>query len=135
MTRSDAYDRHPEHPLAFDDEPAAVRVRVGDCVVAETLRGLVLREGRDLPVVYVPRSDVKMDRLARNPKTTHCPFKGDASYFDFVGEGKRKGEDEGSDARITECAWSYEAPFEQMAALAGHLAFYADRAAIEPYSD
>ncbi|MEM9175466.1 MAG: DUF427 domain-containing protein [Myxococcota bacterium] len=121
MARSEAYDRHPEHALRFEDAPAAIRVYVGDALVAETRRGLTLRESRSLPVVYVPREDVRMDRLDRVAHTTHCPFKGDATYFDVIG-----------DARSEKVAWSYEDPFDQMEALRDHLAFYPDRARVEP---
>lgn len=121
MARSQAYEKYPEHTLVFDAEPAALRVRVGDVVVAETRAGLRLIEGRYPPVVYVPREDVRMEHLARTSHSTHCPFKGDASYYDFQGESET----------ISQLAWSYEDPFDQMAAIRDHLAFYPDRAEIE----
>lgn len=122
MTRSEAYDKHPQHTLAFDDAPAAVRVRVGGVVVAETKRGLLLREGKYPPTVYVPRADVEMSLLSRVTHSTHCPFKGDASYYDFTGDGPV----------VERLAWSYEDPFDQMEAIRDHLSFYTDRAEIEP---
>ena len=125
MTRSDAYDRHPEHVLRFEEAPATVRVRVGETVVAETRRGLTLVEGKYPPVVYVPRDDVRMERFERVEHSTHCPFKGDASYYDFSDGG----------ARVEHAAWSYEDPFDQMEAIRDHLAFYADRTTIEPLGD
>ncbi len=126
MTRSTAYDDHPQHTLALDDASAAVRVRVGATVIAETRRGLTLREGAYPPVVYVPREDCAMDQLASVDHSTHCPFKGDASYFDFAGEGLD---------RVEHVAWSYEDPFDQMEALRDHLAFYADRVIMEAIED
>ena len=131
MARSTAYDDHPQHTLTFDDVPAALRVRVGDTLLAETHRGLTLREGRYPPVVYVPREDCAMDRLVPVEHSTHCPFKGDASYFDFAG---RDGAEDGGE-RIQRVAWSYEEPFDQMEALRDHLAFYADRVTLEPIDD
>lgn len=127
MARSTAYDRHPEHTLAFDDAPAGLRVRVGDVVVAETRRGRLLREGRYPPVVYVPREDVAMERLARSDHSTHCPFKGDATYYDLADRAGAEG--------VEQLAWSYEDPFDQMEAIRGHLAFYPDRATLEPIGD
>lgn len=124
MARSEAYDRHPDHTLAFDDAPAGLRVRVGETLVAETQRGLLLREGRYPAVVYVPREDVEMQHLSRNAESTHCPFKGDATYFDFQPT---------EDATVPSIAWSYEAPFDQMEALRDHLAFYPDRVALETF--
>jgi uncharacterized protein (DUF427 family) len=125
MARSEAYDRHPEHVLRFEDTPAAVRIRVGEHVLAETRRGLTLLEGRYPAVVYVPREDVRMERLRRVDHSTHCPFKGDATYFDF-GDHAQEGP-----ASVAQVAWSYEDPFDQMETIRGHLAFYADRAIIE----
>jgi uncharacterized protein (DUF427 family) len=68
-------------------------------------------------VQYIPRSDVDMTRLVRTEHATHCPYKGDAAYGSI-----RTG------ARIVEnAAWSYESPYSDVGAIAGHLAFYADR--------
>ena len=125
MPRSDAYDRHPEHTLVLAEAPAAVRVLVEGMKVAETRRGLRLREDRYPEVVYVPREDVRMSLLSRSSYTTHCPFKGDATHFDF----RRSGHS------IERVAWSYENPFDQMAAIRDHLAFYADRAETLPLED
>jgi uncharacterized protein (DUF427 family) len=124
MAHSPAYHQHPHHTLTFDEDRSAVRVYVGDTLIAETRAGLNLREGGYPPVIYVPREDVRMDLLAAVDHTTHCPFKGDACYFDFTGV-------EGGADQVTQVAWSYEDPFDQMLALQGALAFYPDRARIE----
>ncbi len=125
MSLSPAYEKYPDHTLEFDDKRLSVRVSVGEILVAESARGLSLREGRYPTVVYVPREDVKMEHFGRSEHSTHCPFKGDATYFDFVcGE-------EGTE----QVAWSYEDPFDQMESLREHLAFYPDRARIEVLED
>ena len=125
MARSTAYDKYPEHTLEFESAPAAIRISVGDIVIAETRRGLTLAEARYSPTVYVPRDDVDFTKLARVDQTTHCPFKGDANYYDFSGEG-------GTENPI---AWTYEDPFDQVSALRNCLAFYADRTTIESLAD
>jgi uncharacterized protein (DUF427 family) len=67
------------------------------------------------PVVYyIPRSDVKMERLVRSAHHTYCPFKGQASYFSLK---------DGPENAV----WSYEQPYDEMAALKDLLAFYPDR--------
>ena len=76
------------------------------------------RKGSLPPVFYVPRGDVHMERLAPSATTSHCPFKGDASYFSVPGGP-------------ADVAWSYETPLPAAAAIAGHLAFYPDKAEIE----
>lgn len=95
-----------------------VRVRVGGETVADTAHALLLEEGSLPPVFYVPRGDVRMDRLVRSATRSHCPFKGDASYF-------------GAADGPADVAWSYETPLPAVAGIAGHLAFYADKAEIE----
>jgi uncharacterized protein (DUF427 family) len=108
------YRTHPEHRIEV--KPAGVRVRVtsqGE-VIADTRDALALKEA-DYPVVYyVPREDVKMDRLRRSSHRTHCPFKGEASYFSLV---------DGPENAV----WSYEQPFDEMLAIKERLAFYPDK--------
>jgi uncharacterized protein (DUF427 family) len=70
-----------------------------------------------------------MDLLARSKHSTHCPFKGDASYFDFIGQ--RVCQPAVQQKEIEQVAWSYEDPFDQMAEIRDHLAFYSDRVHIE----
>ena len=59
--------------------------------------------------------------LTRSAHETYCPFKGDCSYFDLPA----------SDESGENVVWSYEAPFEAVAAIKDYLAFYADRVKIE----
>ena len=133
MAKSEAYDRHPEHLLELDESRVRARVRVGSEVIAATENGLNLREGRYPAVVYFPREDVRMDRLTASEHHTHCPFKGDASYFDYRG-GESESVDSGPKG-IEQIAWAYEDPFDQMLAIRGFLAFYSDRVTIEIESD
>ena len=125
MTLSSAYDKHPQHRIEIDAEQVALRVRLNGEVLAETTRGLNLREGKYSAIVYVPREDVSLERLEASDHTTHCPFKGDASYFDYPGNDQNVG-------AVQQVAWSYETPFDQMAAIRGHLAFYSNLVTIEP---
>jgi uncharacterized protein (DUF427 family) len=92
-------------------------VRADRNPIADTLRALVLKEGTYPPVIYVPRDDIDMTQLEANDIHSHCPHKGEASYFNLASEGYRS-------AHI---GWSYEQPHEAVAAIAGHIAFYPDR--------
>ena len=108
------------HPARrIDLEPCAGRVRVefGGEVVADSARALLLFEENHPPVHYFPRDDVRMDLLARTEHTTHCPYKGDASYW-TVEAGGRTAEN---------AVWSYDHPIPGMDGIAGYLAFYRDR--------
>jgi uncharacterized protein (DUF427 family) len=69
----------------------------------------------------VPRADAKMDLLQRTDRTTHCPYKGDASYFSIRANGKT----------LDNAIWTYETPYPAMTEISGHLAFYPDRVRIE----
>ena len=108
------------HPARrIDVEPCARRVRVefaGE-VVADSTRTLLLHEEDYPPVHYFPRDDVRMDLLTRTDHITHCPYKGDASYW-RVEAGGRTAQD---------AVWSYETPIPGVAGIAGCLAFYRDR--------
>jgi uncharacterized protein (DUF427 family) len=111
----------PDHPIAI--EPASVRVRVsaGGHVIADTRQALVLREASYPPVFYIPRKDADMALLARTDHATYCPYKGDASYFSLPA-----GVDKAENA-----IWTYEAPYDAVASIGSHLAFYTDRVTIE----
>ena len=105
----------PDHPITVAANPARVVVRLGGQVVADSLQALELRESTYPPVQYLPRRDVRMDLLARTRHTTHCPYKGDAAYYAITVDG----------VTVDNVAWTYGTPFPAVAAIAGHLAFYA----------
>jgi uncharacterized protein (DUF427 family) len=107
----------PDHPITI--EPAGHRVTViaGDRTIADSQRALTLREANYPPVHYIPREDVEMAALVRTEHGTHCPYKGDASYFSIPAGGDR----------AVDAVWSYETPHDAVVAIAGHLAFYPDR--------
>ena len=96
-----------------------VRVTCNGELIAESREALAMNEGSYPTVYYFPRQDVKMDRLARTSHKTHCPFKGDASYFSVVGGAEN-------------AVWSYEQPYDEMAAIKDRLAFYPDKFEIKP---
>ena len=107
----------------FTIEPAhgVMVVRTTDGIIAESRNALVLRENGYAPVYYLPREDVGMEFLDRSDKVTHCPHKGDATHYHVVGVSER----------IENGAWSYEKPKAAAKAIAGHLAFYPERIAVE----
>jgi uncharacterized protein (DUF427 family) len=106
-----------EAGITIAANPNRVEVRVDGLVIADSKRALVLRAPGTPDVQYVPRDDVDMTRLIRSERTTHCPYKGDASYWS-IRTGRRV---------VDDAVWSYEVPYPDMAAIAGHLAFYPDR--------
>ncbi len=107
----------PDHPITIAPAPERVRVTFNGAVVADTVRALVLRETTYKPVYYIPRADAAMTLLERTAHATHCPYKGDASYYTIMA-GERTSEN---------AVWSYETPFPAMKEIAGYLAFYPSR--------
>ena len=107
----------PDHPITITPNPKRVRVTFNGEVVADTTRALVLKEASYPAVQYIPRADATTALLQRTERSSHCPYKGDASYYTIVA----------GDRRAENAIWSYEAPFPAMAEIAGHLAFYSDR--------
>ena len=101
-------------------EPTAARVRVvhGGHVVADTRRALRVLETSQPPAFYLPPDDVDLDVLAPSATRTFCEWKGSASYVDLEVPGT---------ARVADAAWRYDQPTPAFAAIAGFLAFYAQR--------
>lgn len=96
-------------------------VRAAGAVIGETKNAIEMTEGSYAPVIYFPRADIAMAFLEPSTKTTHCPHKGDASYYSIAAKS----------GLIEDAAWSYEAPLGEVADIAGHLAFYTDRVTVE----
>ncbi|MGX7704723.1 DUF427 domain-containing protein [Methylobacterium sp. Gmos1] len=112
--------------ITVTPNPHRIRVMLGGTIVAETTRALTLREGGLPPVQYIPREDAEMDLFARTEHRTHCPHKGDASYYSLTAGGVER----------ANAVWSYEAPFPAVAAIKDHLAFYPNKVdAIEEFTD
>jgi uncharacterized protein (DUF427 family) len=107
----------PDHPIDIAPNPKRVRVLFAGHVVADTTRALTLKETTYQPVQYIPREDVDMALLTRTEHASHCPYKGDASYYS-VTVGERT---------AVNAVWSYERPFPAMAEIAGRVAFYRNR--------
>lgn len=107
----------PKHSIHFEPHGRRVRAELDGRTVLDTRDGFLLHETGILPVLYAPIGDVDQALLQRTDHVTHCPFKGDASYWSVrVGE------------RVAENAiWGYEQPLESAPWLAGAVAFYWDR--------
>lgn len=107
-------------PITITPIAGSVTVAVGSTVLGTSTHTLELREAGHAPVVYVPREDVDMSRLVRTDHTTRCPWKGQAHYYSIKGKV----------GMLANAVWTYEDPVPEVAPIAGHLAFYADRVTI-----
>lgn len=106
-----------DHPITIEDNPRRVRVVAGGVIVAETTQALTLREANYPPVQYIPRKDIVADLFEKSERRSHCPYKGDASYFTVTAGG----------LTCRDAAWSYAEPYPAVSRIAGYLAFYPER--------
>jgi uncharacterized protein (DUF427 family) len=107
----------PDHPITIARNPKRVVVTVGGKVIADTRSALTLSEAGYPPVQYIPREDVDMTLLERSAHATYCPYKGDCAYFSIPS----------GEARAINAVWAYETPYDAVADIRNHLAFYPDR--------
>lgn len=107
--------------LVIRSAPGTWVVRAGGAILGESDRALELIEGDAPPVIYFPREDIGMAFLEKSESSTQCPRKGLASYYTVCLPG----------GDMIDAAWSYEAPVEAAAEIAGHLAFFTNRVTVE----
>ncbi|WET78050.1 DUF427 domain-containing protein [Amycolatopsis sp. QT-25] len=102
------------HPITVTPNKARVVVTVGGKVVADSANALTLQEADYPPAQYIPRADVDFGVLERTEHSTYCPFKGDAAYYSVrTGDGVAEN-----------VVWTYEAPYDAVAEIKDHVAFY-----------
>lgn len=109
---------NPQHMMVLKPIASRVRVHAGGSLLADTMNAVYVLESFNKiydPVIYVPGTDIAAD-LDPIEKTTHCPLKGDASYFALNGE---------------EIGWAYNAPFDYSQAIKGFHAFWPQKVRIE----
>ncbi|WP_374654566.1 DUF427 domain-containing protein [Dongia sp.] len=107
-----------DHPITIVPTRGRVMVKRGGIVIAESTRALTLTEASYPPVQYIPRADARLDLMTSSAHRTHCPYKGDAAYYNL---------DDGNPGNGENAVWTYEQPFPAVAAIAGHLAFYPNK--------
>ena len=107
----------PKHRLLATPIPRRVRAELGGEVVIDTEGAVLLHETGLRPALYVPLTSIRSDTLSRTDHSTHCPFKGDASYRTItVGDG------------VAENAlWVYDEPLEPASWLDGYAGVYLER--------
>ena len=87
------------HRITTRPSARHVRVEAAGQVLADSRRAVELDE-TGLPTrYYLPREDVRVDLLTPSETTSHCPFKGDATYF--------------SAPQVKDAFWIYENPSEE----------------------
>lgn len=121
MTERPVHTPTAEYPITVAPTGRHVTVRIGGEVIADTDAALTLQESTRPAVHYIPMADVRSDLLTRTATTSYCPFKGDAAYYTVTTAAGQT---------VADAIWTYEEPFDAVAAIAGHVAFYPDKADI-----
>lgn len=78
----------------------------------------IIAESDDTVVVegnhYFPKSVIKNQFFVASSTQSHCPWKGDASYYTVVVDGQRN----------EDAAWYYPTPKEEAKHILDHVAFW-----------
>jgi len=117
MSKSPGHQQHPDHKVEETAVEGNVRVAVGTQMLVDSGDVILVREDGNPPRYYFPRSAVRSELLQRSDTTSACPFKGAATYYHLVLDGKV----------LNDAVWSYEQPYDEHQALKGRLAFYDDK--------
>jgi uncharacterized protein (DUF427 family) len=105
------------HSIELVPFEGAVRVAVGGELVAESSRAIELRETRHRPRWYLPLEDVREGVLEPSERTSHCPYKGDASYYSVRAGGELH----------PDLVWTYRDPIPSVREIAGMVCFYDEK--------
>jgi uncharacterized protein (DUF427 family) len=109
--------RDPNHTVAVEPGSQQVRVTLNGETIADSRRIKVLHEAGHRPTFYFPQEDVSMNLLTPTDHHTHCPYKGEASYWTI----------EAGDRVSENAVWGYLDPYPEQESITGYLAFYANR--------
>ncbi len=108
------YVERPDYRVDLLARRNRVTATFGGMVLAESTGCLLVDEQDHGLVFYFPPVDVRLDLFEPDGRTSRCPFKGTATYRKL------------SHADREVLAWSYEEPYQQVARIAGYVAFYQD---------
>ncbi len=110
------YTLDPAHTIKLHTHEGIARVLWNDTIIAESAAAVELHERKHEPVFYFPTDDVKTDLLTRTDNATHCPYKGDASYWSLSIDG----------TSAENAVWAYQSPIPAVLGIKGYMAFYLD---------
>ena len=115
------YKTHPEHKVDVTQFNGQIVVRADGTTLAESNEALIVSETNHDPVYYLPFESVDEKYLQDSMRVTRCPFKGKARHWNIkIGNHE-----------IDNAVWAYEMPYDEALELAGLVAFYPSKVAIE----
>ena len=101
------------HYAKTENSDKTYQVLYNNEVILESDQVVILTEyydGRAMPaVIYFPRSSLSKLNISRTNRSSHCPIKGDASYWSY--QGAESG------------MWSYENPIQDLNQIKDHFGF------------
>jgi uncharacterized protein (DUF427 family) len=90
-----------------------------------TVNGVLVAETDSYEIVdgniYFPPDAIKSNHFTPTNTTTHCPYKGDASYYTVTA----------NKTEVKDAAWYYPEPLEGMKKIKGYVAFYKSKADVK----
>jgi uncharacterized protein (DUF427 family) len=119
--RVEGHIRDPYHRVDVRRSSRPVRVLLGDTVLAETRRPLLLSETGLPNRFYIPVDDVRQDLLEESDTHTVCAYKGTASYWTVNADGRK----------LADAVWSYPQADGDASAISGYLSFLHDELTVE----
>ncbi|MEX2615832.1 MAG: DUF427 domain-containing protein [Alphaproteobacteria bacterium] len=114
---SPGFSKNPGYVIELLRSSRRVRVVFNGATIADSENVLLMREQNHAPVCYFPLPDVALKHLQRTDHATHCPYKGEASYWTVSVAGRTE----------DNAVWGYETPYDEVADIKGHVAFYRGR--------
>ena len=116
-----AWGRYPGYRVELVRWRGRGRVRLGDRVLAASDACLIVKESDHAAQLYFPEDSVAWEHFEATAHHSICPFKGEADYWTLVA----------AEPPLENVVWAYRTPLEEVAGLAGYVAFYADRLEVE----
>lgn len=107
--------------ITIEKDPSTWRIHAHGTELGISPTVLRLTEGTYSPVLYIPQADLDMAHFTLTQKSTHCPYKGNASYFSISCGSKT----------LENVGWSYETPLDSVSEIKNHIAFYTDQITVE----
>jgi uncharacterized protein (DUF427 family) len=107
-------DPNDRHYAIIDSYSRKLTLTFHGQVIAESTNALILKEvGKSVynPVFYFPKEDVRIALKPELERNSHCPIKGDASYWNM------------KNPTAEYFAWSYEKPLPRSKKIKGYIAF------------
>jgi uncharacterized protein (DUF427 family) len=117
MVTSSAFVKHPDYNLSLRQYEGSVEVWFHGEKIASTRQAIEMSEAEYALVYYIPFADCIVTHFDKTGHSTYCPFKGNASYWSLGVNSEHR----------ENCVWGYEEPYDEVAGIANHVAFYPDK--------